>query len=209
MPVNFGLMNEPHSMSTEAWLSAANAAIAAIRATGAQQLILVPGNAWTGAHSWAQNWYGTPNAQVMDGIVDSGANFAHELHQYFDGDFSGTSACCSSGVGQAQLSGVTDWLRARGKRGFLGEFAGGNSPACRTAIDSALTYLHANNDVWLGWSWWAAGPQWGEYIFTLQPSSNPPQDRPQMVWLSPYLADVPAPPAALLFADGFEASSSP
>src|SRR5688500_11083086 len=49
--VIFGLMNEPHSMPTEQWLSAANAAIGAIRNAGATNLILVPGNAWTGAHS--------------------------------------------------------------------------------------------------------------------------------------------------------------
>lgn len=200
--VIFGLMNEPHSMSTEAWLSAANAAIAAIRATGAQQLILVPGNAWTGAHSWAQNWYGTPNAQVMGGIVDSGANFAYELHQYFDGDFSGQSAQCSAGHGAAQFETVTAWLRARGVRGYLGEFAGGNSAACRTSVTSALDYLQANQDVWMGWAWWAAGPQWGEYIFTLEPTGNPPQDRPQMAWLLPYLSAAPAP--AAVFANGFE-----
>lgn len=200
----FGLMNEPNSMSTEAWLSAANAAIAAIRATGAQQLILVPGNAWTGAHSWAQDWYGTPNGEVMGGIVDSANHFAYELHQYFDGDFSGLSPNCSAGVGQAQLSIVTAWLRARGKRGYLGEFAGGNNAACRSAIESALSYLHANDDVWLGWGWWAAGPQWGEYIFTLEPTGNPPVDRPQMAWLAPFIADVSATPTPALFANGFE-----
>ena len=45
--VIFGLMNEPHDMPTEQWVAAANAAIAAIRAAGAQNLILVPGNGWT------------------------------------------------------------------------------------------------------------------------------------------------------------------
>lgn len=44
------------------------------------------GNAWTGAHSWFQDWYGTPNSEVMDGIVDAGDNFVFEIHQYLDGD---------------------------------------------------------------------------------------------------------------------------
>ncbi len=52
----FGLMNEPHGMPTEQWLGAANAAIQSIRAAGAPQLILVPGNAWIGAHSWGGSW---------------------------------------------------------------------------------------------------------------------------------------------------------
>ena len=68
--VIFGLMNEPHGMPTEQWVAAANAAIAAIRAAGAQNLILVPGNGWTGAHSWSDSWYGTPNAVAMLNIVD-------------------------------------------------------------------------------------------------------------------------------------------
>ena len=49
--VIFGLMNEPHDMPTELWLDDANAAISAIRTTGTKNLILVPGNAYTGAHS--------------------------------------------------------------------------------------------------------------------------------------------------------------
>ena len=41
------------------------------------------------AHSWLQNWYGTPNGEVMDGVVDPLDNFEYELHQYLDSDFSG------------------------------------------------------------------------------------------------------------------------
>jgi endoglucanase len=194
--VIFGLMNEPNSMPTEQWAQAANAAIVAIRATGAQQLILVPGNAWTGAHSWSENWYGTPNATAMLVITDSGYRFAFELHQYFDSDSSGTSSTCVAGTGANQLQGVTTWLRLHGYRGFLGELAGADNADCQAAIDSAMTHLRNNADVWLGWSWWAAGPWWGDYIFTLEPTGGFTVDRPQMSWLLPYM-----PP---LFADGFE-----
>ncbi len=185
--VILGLMNEPNSMPTEQWLDAANAAIAAIRAAGSEHLILVPGNAWTGAHSWLQNWYGTPNGTVMQGVVDPLDHYAFELHQYFDADYSGTSPTCSAGHGSAQLMAVTDWLRAQGRRGFLGEFAGANNAACADAVIDALAYLQANGDVWLGWSWWAAGPEWGEYMFTLEPTNDFTTDRPQMAWLSGFL----------------------
>ena len=74
-------MNEPNTMPTEQWVSASNAAISAIRTAGANNLILVPGNAWTGAHSWSDSWYGTPNATVMRGVVDPGHHFAFELHR--------------------------------------------------------------------------------------------------------------------------------
>lgn len=186
----FGLVNEPNTMPTEQWLTAANTAIAAIRATGSTHLILVPGNAWTGAHAWADNWYGTPNAQVMTGVVDPGNHFAFELHQYFDADYSGTSATCLStpGTGANQLQGVTQWLRTHGYKGFLAELAGADNPTCRNAVESALNHLEANADVWLGWTWWAAGPWWDDYMFSLEPTNNFTVDRPQMAWLEAYLA---------------------
>jgi endoglucanase len=196
--VIFGLMNEPNSMPTEQWAAAANAAIASIRAAGSQQLILVPGNAWTGAHSWSQNWYGTPNATAMLAIVDSSNHFAFELHQYFDSDHSGTSATCMTtpGTGANELQDVTSWLRTHGYKGFLGEFAGADNSACQAAIISAMEYLKGNADVWLGWTWWAAGPWWGSYMYTLEPTNGFSTDAPQMNWLLPYM-----PP---LFANGFD-----
>ena len=50
--VMFNLVNEPHDINSEQWVGAANAAIAAIRAAGAHNTVVVPGNAWTGAHAW-------------------------------------------------------------------------------------------------------------------------------------------------------------
>jgi endoglucanase len=188
--VIFGLMNEPHSMSTEVWVNAANQAIAAIRATGAGNLILVPGNAWTGAHSWNQNWYGTPNAQAMLNIRDSGNNYAFEVHQYFDSDFSGTTDSCVSGtIGSQKLADFTSWLKQHGKKGFLGEFGGGRNATCASAIDNAIDHIEANASVWLGWTYWAAGPMWGDYIFTLEPtgSAQNPVDRVQMDALESHL----------------------
>jgi endoglucanase len=185
--VVFALMNEPHDMPTEQWLAAANAAIAAIRATGANNLVLVPGNGWTGAHSWGSNWYGSPNAQVMLGIVDPSDRHAYEVHQYLDGDSSGTSPdCVSQTIGVERVTAFTAWLRSHAKRGFLGEFAGGNNATCAAAVDGLLDHLSANRDVWLGWTWWAAGPWWGDYMFSIEPRSNG-SDAPQMGWLAPHL----------------------
>src|SRR5262249_43953722 len=50
--VIFNLMNEPNTMPTEQLVTSSNAAIAGIRAAGASNLILVPGNQWTGAWAW-------------------------------------------------------------------------------------------------------------------------------------------------------------
>ena len=154
------------------------------------QLVLVPGNAWTGAHSWTQNWYGTPNSQVMNGVVDSANNFAFELHQYLDADYSGTNANCQSAtIGSQKLADVTAWLSSNGKKGFLSEVAGGNIATCQAAIADMLGYMKQHQDVWIGFTWWAAGPWWGNYMFTLEPQNlgSSPVDAPQLAWLTPYL----------------------
>jgi endoglucanase len=187
--VMFNLVNEPNSMATEQWVGAANAAIAAIRAAGATNTIIVPGNAWTGAGSWNDTSYGTSNAVAMLNITDPGNNVLFEAHEYLDADASGSSSTCiSESVGVDRLTVWINWLRANGKKGFLGEFAGANNPTCTTAIQNLLTYAMQQTDVLEGWTWWAGGPWWGEYMFTLEPSGT--TERPQWSLLSPYL---PAP----------------
>lgn len=185
--VIFGLMNEPHDMRTELWRDDANTAIQAIRNTGATNLILVPGNAWTSAFSWNQSWYGTSNAEAMLTITDPGNNYAFEVHQYLDSDFSGkTDQCVSETIGAENLVDFTAWLRQNGKRGFLGEFAGGSNDTCYSALDNMLSYIDSNADVWLGWTYWAAGPWWDKGDPTsIEPISG--VDRPQMVPLSKHI----------------------
>lgn len=175
--VIFNLMNEPNTMPTEQWVSAANAAIAAIRAAGATNLIHVPGNQWTGAHAWTANYYGTPNSIAMLNIVDPADNCVFEVHQYLDSNSSGTTTnIVDVNIGVTRLTAFTDWLRANGRKGFLGEFAVANSTIGATpnligdeALTNMLSYIAANSDVWTGWCWWAAGPWWGNYMFTLEP----------------------------------------
>jgi len=184
--VAFGVMNEPHDMPTEQWLTAANTAVAAIRNTGATNLVTVPGNAWTGGHSWLQNWYGTPNGTVMKGLVDPGKNVLIEIHQYLDADSSGTKPdCVSATIGAERLKDVTDWARSNGFRTLLGEVGAASNTTCNQAVAGTLDHLKANADVWAGWVWWAAGPWWGDYMYSIEPSGS--TDKPQMSVLQPYL----------------------
>ena len=131
----------------------------------------------------------------MKNVVDPANNFAFEVHQYLDGNYSGTSGDCqSTTIGVEKLADFTNWARENKFKGFLGEFAGGNNSTCRAATENMLDFVEANKDVWIGWTWWAAGPWWGEYRFTIEPTNcgagDPPSkciDRPQMDWLEPYL----------------------
>lgn len=185
--VIFGLMNEPHDMSSELWRDDANKAIQAIRKTGATNLILVPGNGWSGAHSWEESSYGTPNATVMLKIRDPGNNYAFDVHQYLDSDFSGTSdQCVNTVIGSQSLVDFTLWLKHHHKRGFLSEFSGGSNKVCYKAIDRMLGYIDSHADVWLGWTYWAAGPWWPKQsTTTLEPIGR--RDRPQMATLSKHI----------------------
>lgn len=185
----FGLMNEPMNISVTGgitaanWLTAANQAIAAIRSTGATQLILVPGTDWTGAHSWMNN-----NSSVMAGVVDPNNNYAYEMHQYLDSDFSGTNRDAVTGAGATVLVNATNWARSLNRQIVLGEF-GYAVPEGNVEAEALMDYMDANRDVWAGWTYWAGGPWWGEYMFTIEPlslTSGP--DRPQMAHVQPHLA---------------------
>lgn len=101
-------------MPTETWGQAAQAAVDAIRATGATNLITLPGNGYTGAWSWFESkWYGTPNADVMGRVNDPLNHMFYEVHQYFDKDGSGThTECVSPEVGVERLQRFTARLKA-------------------------------------------------------------------------------------------------
>ncbi|MDQ2687620.1 MAG: glycoside hydrolase family 5 protein [Armatimonadota bacterium] len=180
----FGLMNEPHDMPSAQWLGAANAAIASIRKAGAKNLILVPGNNWTGAHSWVGSGPDA-NSTVMLGVQDPTNHYIYEVHQYFDADSSGTKpTVVSPTIGVERLTKFTDWCRAHHAQAFLGEIGAADSPEAAQTTENTLAYMEKNRDVWTGFTWWAAGPWWGNYMFTLEPKDG--QDRPQMAVLRPH-----------------------
>ncbi len=182
----FGLVNEPHDMPTEQWLRAANAAIAAIRQAGARNLILVPGNGWSGALAWMMDWYGGANSVWMLKVQDPLNHYAFEVHQYLDADCSGSHPqVVSPTVGSERLRDFTGWCREHKVRAFLGEFAAPATETGRLAIEDMLSAMERDRDVWLGFTWWAAGAWWGEYMFTLEPKNG--QDRPQLAYLQPHL----------------------
>lgn len=95
------------------------------------------------------------------------------MHQYLDSDGSGTSATCvSSTIGSERIQAATAWLKANGKKGILGETAGGANSQCISALTGMLQYMEDNTDVWEGWLWWGGGPWWGSYMFSMEPPSG-------------------------------------
>ncbi|PGH04213.1 hypothetical protein AJ80_08558 [Polytolypa hystricis UAMH7299] len=165
--VIFDTNNEYHSMDQDLVLRLNQASIDAIRATGATQYIFVEGNSWTGAWTWTQI------NDNMKALTDPQNKIVYEMHQYLDSDGSGThESCVSTTIGQERVASATQWLKDNGKVGFMGEFAGGPNSVCQSAVDGLLSYMHANSDVWLGASWWAAGPWWKNYMFSMEPPTG-------------------------------------
>lgn len=172
--VIFGLMNEPFDIPATDWLRIANAAIAGIRNAGAANLILVPGVAYSGAHSWIVAGNG-----AMSGISDPARNVAFDVHQYFDDDSSGTHPqVVSTTIGSERIRDFENWAREHSVKAFLGEFGAGEDEASCLAIKDLCRSLSASPDVWLGWAAWAAGPMWPrDYMFNLEPDRG--RERPQ------------------------------
>ncbi|KAG0156972.1 hypothetical protein PDIDSM_4155 [Penicillium digitatum] len=167
--VIFDTNNEYHDLDQTLVLDLNQAAIDAIRAAGAtSQYIFVEGNAWTGAWSW------TDHNDNLKALTDSEDKIVYEMHQYLDGDSSGTSeSCASPTIGKERLQSATAWLQENNKRGFIGEFAGGVNADCQAAVEGMLAYMSENSDVWMGAEWWSAGPMWGSYMYNLEPSNGP------------------------------------
>lgn len=58
------------------------------------------------------------------------------------------------------LAPVTAWLQQYGLKAIVSEFGGANGTECAGYITGIIDYL-AQNDVYIGWAAWAAGPFWG------------------------------------------------
>lgn len=188
--VIFELMNEPHDMQTEQILANENAAIAAIRATGANNLILVSGNGWDGISDWTANWYGTPNTTVFTGVVDPANNYAIEVHSYYDSPSGGggggnSKTQCVPYWNMLKIESAdlfVDWLRANHLRAFMSETGVNQQPSCYQDMDTILSFLETNSDVFIGWGAWTAGSAWpASYAFNLMPNADG-SDRPQMIY---------------------------
>jgi endoglucanase len=187
--VMFGLMNEPHDQSAADWRSAVDAAVTAIRKTGAKNAVFIMGADWGNPRSWMGG-----NAKLMSGIKD--ANFVFEFHQYLDADGGGTGPVCKDAAHSvALLTEATDWLRRNNAHGFIGEIGIGANAQCMASLGAVLSYLQANRDVWLGWAYWAGGQGWGDYFTSIEPKGKiEPKgglgsgtDAPQMAVLEKFL----------------------
>lgn len=170
--VVFDCINEPHDMTTDTQTAELNqACVDGVRGAGATtQYIFVEGTSYTGAWTWTTSG----NSENMGNITDTVDNLlVYEMHQYLDSDGSGTSTeCVSSTIGKERITAATTWLRENNKVGVIGELAGGDNDQCKTAVTGMLDYMVENSDVWIGALWWAAGPWWADYMYSMESPSG-------------------------------------
>jgi endoglucanase len=165
--VAFDLINEPHThgesgdkpgdigISLANWFLSAQAAIDAIRGSGATNTIFVPGMAYTSARLFTTN--GSSTRWLT--LSDLQNNIAVSVHCY-DGLRSSSPT-----VLRDSCSAIVTWARAYGIQVNIGEVAldagsNGRPWFCSTfAIAQAqwsdwVSFCTENSDVLVGWNWW-------------------------------------------------------
>jgi endoglucanase len=178
----FNLMNEPRDMATRVWVNAANEAIRAIRETGTQNRILVPGNNWSHGFGWADLSAGTDgvsNAEGMLDVVDPADNAWLDIHEYINGNLD-ERECLSQTAYSEALAEVTTWLHKYNRLAFLGEFGTGPGETCLAAIEDLLTMLERERQVWGGWAYFSAALGLEDEPLSIQTSPPGEGESPQM-----------------------------
>lgn len=183
--VAFGIMNEPHGIDARVWRAIVDETVQSIRNTGATNLLLIPGTAWTGGHSWTKGGAGS-NGAAFAGFEDPADNFFFEMHQYLDADSSGTSdQCVSPAIARSRLEAATRWLREEGQRAVLAEIGAPANASCLEALEAVIRFVETEHLAWAGWIYWAGGAWWGDYSMSVQPLEG--RQRPQMTVLRNHL----------------------
>jgi endoglucanase len=54
----------------------------------------------------------------------------------------------------------------------MGEFGVASNERCLLALRAMLDGMQ-DTQAWLGWTYWSAGPWWGNYPFSIQPGNGP------------------------------------
>jgi endoglucanase len=181
-------MNEPYNMGgPEAWPTAAQAAVDAIRSVDRDVSILVEGTQWASAY-----WWPWDNGNLR--IKDPANKLLYEAHLYFDNDGSGRYLKSYVGEGAYPNVGIDrvqpflTWLRQNNARGLIGEFGvPNNDPRWLVVLDKFLTYLRAAGIPGTYWNYTfrsASGPLWWPVHDPMSIRLDNGQANPQMGILS-------------------------
>lgn len=181
----YDIMNEPYSMLPSApWVDIAQVVINAIREVDTETPIIVSGDSFSSARFWVEY------SDNLRTLVDPSDNLIFQAHLYFDKDYSGQYLNSYDADGVTPDTGVeraryfVEWLKRYNKRGLLGEYGVPDDDArWLVTLENLLAYLRDNG---VSGTYWSAGPRWGNYKLSVQPTQNYTVDRPQMSVLENY-----------------------
>lgn len=183
----YEIMNEPHDLAIGevGWKDLAQAAVDAIRTADTTHFVLIPGYSWQSADRWPQV------SDILKTIVDPVSKLVFAAHQYFDSNASGSagSPCVSNSIGVTRVNNFINWLHTNNKVGILTEYGANNTQACLNALDNFLKVLQDDSQI-LGGTYWAAGPWWGDYPYSVDPGHG----NSQIEILSKYSSTLAASP---------------
>lgn len=151
--------NEPHDQDNAKWWATTQMCVDAIRKAGAKGKIVFPGGNWTGAHSFVKTDAGS-NSKTFEAkpVTDPLKNFAIDVHQYFDGNSSGTSSQVTAGAAN-RVDSFIAWAEKVGVDFFLGEWAFPDNADGHREAEAMLRKLTASKRC-VGAAYWAGGPWW-------------------------------------------------
>ena len=121
-------MNEPHNIpDISVWAATVQAAVTAIRTAGATtQMILLPGNDFTGAQTFISNG-SAGNLSTVKNLDGSNTSLIFDVHKYLDVDGSGTHIDCTSNHIEDTFVPLAAFLKTNGRTAILSETGGGSS----------------------------------------------------------------------------------
>jgi endoglucanase len=173
----YDIMNEPNGLPGGAWISAAQAAIHAIREVDLGTYIIVEGESW--ANSWG---FETKNPRLHT-VRDPVGRLIFSAHSYWskagtDHYLSYDEENAHPMMGVNNVKPFINWLKKHNFRGFVGEYAvPNNDPRWLVVLDNFLAYLAQEG---VGGAYWAGGAWFGGSPVSCHPSSNYTVDRPVM-----------------------------
>ena len=172
----YDIMNEPNGLGAGVWVTAAQAAILAIREVDLNHDIIVEGESWANAWGFeAKN----PNLHTLRDPLD---RLIFSAHSYWSK--AGTDDYKTYAIdGATPMSGVVnvtpfvDWLKKYGFKGYVGEYGcPNNDPQWLPVLENFLAYIEAEG---LSGTYWAGGG-WYTNNINCNPTSNYTVDKPVM-----------------------------
>jgi endoglucanase len=142
----YNLMSEPHDMQAFDWQTSAQWAISSIRLADRRSRIIISGNNYAAAESWADY------SDQLKNLNDPQDKLVYNAHCYFDNDFTGkylfsydqNQAWDSTGIQRAMP--FVKWLKQNNKKGIIGQFGVPDTDdRWLNIMNKFLEYLKAEN----------------------------------------------------------------